>query len=52
MKKIDYTPPEFLVIPMRMESVLCTSGTGESMDPWENDGPAFAPSFMDFDSIL
>lgn len=53
MKKNSYTPPELFVIPMRMESVLCTSGTGEDMSPWEDGGASFVPSFQDpFESIL
>lgn len=54
MKKNLYTPPELWVIPIRMESVLCTSGSGEGMDPWEDGGPSFAPVrlFDHFDSIL
>lgn len=54
MKKNEYIPPELWVMPIRMESVLCTSGSGEGMDPWQDGGASFAPAnlFEDFGSIL
>lgn len=50
MKKNYYLPPKLWVTPIMMESVICTSGTGEGMDPWEGDGALFIQS-IPFDHL-
>lgn len=46
--KALYTAPETWIVPVTLESVLCESGTGEDMNPWNAPSPIDVPDLAIF----
>lgn len=51
MKKV-YTQPEIDVIWLKMEAMICTSGTGEDLHLEDPQNPWATPLFTDFPSLF